>query len=174
MDGIYALGFVLGILIVLLIVIFVKKANMKNCEYDERQILARNTAYKNSFFTVLLYMALTAMLSVCDVQWATLDVQMLIGIILSAMVFVGICIFKDAYFTYDGKNMKSFLILACICGPVNLILFITDLIDGVKILTNGMLNNNIMPLLYGSLFTVIVVMTIIKGIISKRAVEDEE
>lgn len=176
MDTYSVLGFAVGVLVVLLIVLFVKKVSNKNqnCEYDERQILARNSAYKTSFFTLLIYMAVSAMLSIFDVQWATLDVQMILGIILSVMVFAGICIFKDAYFTYDGKNMKSFLILACFCGPINLILFFTDLFGGEEMITNGMLNNNIMSLIYGLLFTTIIIMIIIKRIISKRTVEDEE
>lgn len=176
MDTYSVLGFAVGVLVVLLIVLVVKKVSNKNqnCEYDERQLLARSTAYKYSFFTLLIYMALSAMLYCMEIKWATLDVQMILGIILSVAVFAGICIFKDAYFTYDGKNMKSFLVLACFCGPLNLILFFTDLFGGEELLTNGMLNNNIMSLLYGLLFTAIIIMIVIKRVISKRTVEDEE
>ena len=177
MNEFYVAGFCVGLFLVLFVFLLIKafNKNKTKCEYDERQILARNSAYKTSFFTLIGYMALVAMLDSMGLKWAELGIQMILGILLSVGVFVTICIFKDAYFSYNEKSMKSYFLLCIAIMVLNLVAFIMNtVLDGESILTDGLLNYNATNLFVSILFAIFLIMVIIKGMISKRTVEDEE
>ena len=58
---------------------------------------------------------------------------------------------------------------------LNLVAFIMNtVLDGESILTDGILNYNATNLFVSILFAIFLIMVIIKGMISKRTVEDEE
>ena len=177
MNEFYVAGFCVGLFVVLFVYLYINvfKKNKKQNEYDERQILARNSAYKTSFFTLIGYMALIALLDSFDLKWAEVDIQIFLGILLSVGVFVTICIFKDAYFSYNEKSMKSYFLLCIAIMVLNLVAFIMNtVLDGESILTDGLLNYNATNLFVSILFAIFLIMVIIKGMISKRTVEDEE
>ena len=177
MNEFYVAGFCVGLFLVLFVSLLIKafNKNKTKCEYDERQILARNSAYKTSFFTLMGYMALIALLDSFDFKWAELDIQMLSGIFISVGVFVTICIFKDAYFSYNEKSMKSYFLLCIAIMVLNLVAFIMNtVLDGESILTDGILNYNATNLFVSILFAIFLILIIIKNMISKRTVEDEE
>lgn len=176
MSESYVTGFFVGLFVVLFIFLLLNKSkkNKKQCEYDERQILARNSAYKNSFFTLMIYMALCGLFDSCGFKWADLGFQMILGILISVGVFVTICIFKDAYFSYNEKSMKSYIILCVLIIASNTLAFVLNVFDGVSIFTDGLLNRHAINLILAVLFAIILIVAIIKGMISKRTVEDEE
>ncbi len=177
MNEFYVAGFCVGLFLVLFVFLIVRilNNNKTKTEYDERQILARNAAYKTSFFSLMGYMALIALLDSFDFKWAELSVQMILGIFISVGVFVTICIFKDAYFSYNEKSMKSFLSICIVLGLMNILAFVMNVVFGDKLLfENGLLTYHSINLFVGILFTILLIMSIIKNMISKRTVEDEE
>jgi len=177
MSGYYVAGFCVGLFLVLFVFLIIRilNNNKTKTEYDERQILARNSAYKASYFTLMSYMALIALLDSFDFKWAEFDTQMLLGILISVTVFVTICIFKDAYFGYNEKSIKAFLPLAIVLGFMNVLAFVMNVVVGDEVLfENGLLTHNSTNLFIGILFIILFIVIIIKNVISKRTVEDEE
>ena len=177
MNDFYVAGFCVGLFLVLFVFLIIRvlNKNKTKTEYDERQILARNSAYKTSFFTLMGYMALITLLDSIGLKWAEFDVQMILGILISTGVFCSICIFKDAYMSYNEKSMKSYILLFAVVIISNLLAFVMNVvIDGEMILTNGMLNDNLTNLFLAIIFAIFLILIIIKNMISKRTVEDEE
>lgn len=176
----YTLGFLIGffavVIIFLIIAIVLKCKNNNATEYDERQLIARNAAYKYSFFTLVFYCILCGMLDIADIKWAEIVIQMFLGMFMSVTVFVVICIFKDAYFGIKkGKNnIYTFLYLSATITVVQLFSFIFNVfIDKNPIITNGMLNSHLIPLLCAVTFLIMMIATVIKIIISKKEREEE-
>lgn len=174
----WVLGFITGLLIVvtasIIIRVVVKKKNGtdKAVEYDERQVLARGTAYSTAFFTSLIYMILCAMLDVMEIKWAELNVQMFLGLFLSVTVFASICILKDAYFTASSKKLPL-IVMFLLATVLNLFAFIMNIADGESMITNGILNGNTINAGVAVMFIIILIVTIIKSIIDRKAVEEE-
>ncbi len=95
----YEMGFICGFITVFVLIAVITALRRKRgvkIEYDERQLIARNAAYKYSFFTLIIYCILCGMLDVLSINWAILSVQMFLGIFISVTVCVVICIYKDA------------------------------------------------------------------------------
>lgn len=176
----YTIGFLIGfsvvILIFLIIAIVLKCKNNHATEYDERQLIARNTAYKYSFFTLVFYCILCGMLDIADIKWAETQIQMFLGMFIAVTVFVVICIFKDAYFGIEkGKsNIRTFLFLAVMVTVIQLFNFIfTLLIEKESIITSGMLNSNIFPLICAVAFLIMIIATVIKLVLNRKEREEE-
>ena len=85
--------------VVVLFVVIVRLFRNKKNQYDERQLLARNAAYKVSFFFLLIYCSVCGLMQILDVKWADAAVQMFLGVILSSVLFCALCVIKDAYFS---------------------------------------------------------------------------
>ena len=167
-------GFIVSVLAVCIIRVIYKKKNSTKCEYDERQILARNSAYKGAFFTLAAYCILCMFMNLLELEWAVVSVQMITGVLLSALIFVIICIFKDAYFVQKGWNMTSFLVFSLLMCAVQVFSFVMNIIEGDNsFFTNGVLNENIVNIICGVIFFGMAVATIIKIIINKRVCEEE-
>ena len=176
----YTIGFLIGfsvvILIFLIIAIVLKCKNNHATEYDERQLIARNTAYKYSFFTLVFYCILCGMLDIADIKWAETRIQMFLGMFISVTVFVVICIFKDAYFGIEkGKsNIRTFLFLAVMVTVIQLFNFIfTLLIEKESIITSGILNRNVIPLMCAVAFLIMIIATVIKLVLNRKEREEE-
>ncbi|MCI2113150.1 hypothetical protein [Ruminococcus sp.] len=176
----YTIGFLIGFCVVitifLIIAIVLRCKNNHVTEYDERQLIARNTAYKYSFFTLVFYCILCGMLDIAEIKWAETVIQMFLGMFLSVAVFVVICIFKDAYFGIEkGKNnIRTFLLLSVIITVIQLFNFIyTVFIEKEPIITDGMLNSDVTPLLCAVAFLIMIIATVIKIVISKKEREEE-
>lgn len=176
----YTLGFFIGFFVVitisLIIAIVLKCKNNHVTEYDERQLIARNTAYKYSFFTLVFYCILFGMLDIADIKWAETQIQMFLGMFIAVTVFVVICIFKDAYFGIEkGKsNIRTFLFLAVMVTVIQLFNFIfTLLIEKESIITSGMLNSNLFPLMCAVAFLIMIIATVIKLVLNRKEREEE-
>ena len=170
----FIVGFVVAFLAVCIVRVLYKKKHGSNCQYDERQILARNSAYVGAFFTLVAYCLLCMFLSILEFEWALVSVQMITGVLLSVLVFVIICIFKDAYFTPKGWTITSFMVFSLLMCAVQVFSFVMNITeDNNPIFTNGVLNENIVNLICGIIFFGTAVATIIKIIINKRVCEEE-
>lgn len=170
----YVLGFIACLLLVFIVSFIAGKKRKTKCEFDERQLIARNSAYKTSFLTLVAYSSFCALMDVAEIKWAQLNVQMFIGVFISVGVFFTICVFKDAYFGYSTKSMRSIIVLYIVVIALNLFVFIMNVLtDEVSIFTDGLLNQNFTNVLIAGVFTIFLIMIIIKMIINKRTVEEE-
>ena len=171
------LGFIAVFVIVLTVIIIanvIKKQKKIKDEYDERQLLARNTAYKYAFFTLLFYNFVCVILSAAEIKWAETAVQIFIGICLSTFVFIALCILRDAYFTQKSRTMNSFLFFSFFLTFVAVMNIIKIVSSGEGFVSDLGLNPNVIPFCYGIMFFGSGIVTVIKKIINnKQAVEDE-
>lgn len=176
MTDAWLLGFFVGLFVVLIVALIVSAVKFRTKEapaYDERQLIARNNAYKTSFFTLLAYCGICAVLDLFDIKWAILYAQMFLGILLSATVFVVICITKDAYVGFNEKNANTYYILLGITGFTNGAVFFFKLLDGDAFLTDGMLNGNIMQPALCVFFAITIIAHVVWRVRNKREVEEE-
>lgn len=176
----YSLGFLIGfvvvIVITLIIAVVLRFRNNNTTSYDERQLIARNAAYKYAFSTLVCYCVLCGIIDVAEIRWAETAIQMFLGMFLSVTVFVVICIFKDAYFGIKkGKNnIYTFLYFSATITVVQIFSFIFNVfIDNDPVITNGMLNSNLVPLLCAVTFLIMMIATVIKIVISRKEREEE-
>ena len=109
----------------------------KKSNFDERQLLARNTAFRYSFFFLLFYCFACAVLQLCNVIWAPISIQMFLGIILSFAIFIALCIIKDAYFSTSKKYNTNAVIFFFAYGVVNSVYLVHGLVNGKTFLENG-------------------------------------
>lgn len=175
-KNIWLIGFLVGLLavaVVAFIIFLVKTKDEINVKYDERQLIARNNAYKFSFFTLIGYCVLCGVLDTSEIRWATLCTQMFIGVVLSAMVFVILCVIKGAY---NGLNQNGTVsaVFTGFIGLLNLIVFIVNVfVDNESLLTDGMLNESIINLCVAVMFLAVAVIQLVKNRMEKKTGEEE-
>ena len=134
----YMMGFMVGIIIVLIAALLLKKVFTKNglyekCEPDERQILARGTAYKIAFYAILVWNAFGYILHSMKVlkgEWMG-DVCFF-GLLMGVMVYVIVCIIKDAYLG-TAKNPGKVLLGLVIIGVLNFGIGISDYLHSLPL-----------------------------------------
>lgn len=133
----YMMGVMVGILFVLLVVLLLKNVFAKNglydkCELDERQILARGTAYKVGFYTMLTWNALGYVLHSMNMlkdKW--MGEVCFLGLLMGVMVYAIVCIIKDAYLG-TAKNPGKVLLGLVIIGVINLGLGISNCLHALQ------------------------------------------
>ena len=172
MSFTFGIGAVAGVLSVMVVVLIMKKTKNKKCEYDERQIAARRTAFKAGFITFVLC-ELTVFLTEIAIEEPLVIivpgrgiVLLLLSIIIliSALVFVEVSIFSDAYFTPNNPCSKKWVITMIIIGIIAIIQFIRQDEAWYKY----------MNLSCGSFILLIMASVGIKALISKRTSKSEE
>lgn len=120
MNWAYIAGVLVGIALALglfaLILFALKKRNkVFSREYDERQKLAQGKAYKAAFFTLLIYVALVALLDLGDALPELGIFNILwIGAFLAVAVMATICILLDAYVSYRDNAKRTLWCLVAI------------------------------------------------------------
>ena len=130
-DG-FALGLLAVLFIALLVRVFIQRRLLRqNCkEYDERQLAVQGTAYKLSYFVLIIALVAGGLLtSRGETPLCSPFTVIMLCIIASLAVFVTICILKDAYFTAKSRR-PLMVILFLILGAVNLFFGIRSLVSG--------------------------------------------
>lgn len=156
----------------ILLIIFQKREKFN---FDERQMLARNKAYKYTFTFLLFYNTVCCIFDSLKIKWATPGVLLFIGILLSVTIFNVICILENAYEKYNKKiNSKSNLIIFLSLGFVDIINFFSNLTSGMPFITDGLLNENILPLFVSIFFLSVPVAQFVKKQMDKKKADDEE
>lgn len=167
MSFTFGIGAVAGVLSVMVVVLIMKKTKNKKCEYDERQIAARRTAFKAGFITFVLC-ELTVFLTEIAIEEPLVIIVpgflSILIILISALVFVEVSIFSDAYFTPNNPCSKKWVITMIIIGIIAIIQFIRQDEAWYKY----------MNLSCGSFILLIMASVGIKALISKRAGKSEE
>ena len=163
---------IIAVAVIVLIIIIVRLINRKKeMNYDERQLLARNAAYKSTFFFLFIYCSACGLLHIFEVRWADTAIQMFLGVIISFLLFIALCIMKDAYFSNSTKrNVYSVLFFFWfgINGLGHLLLYI---IRGEALWQNGELTENFIYLVSSVCFLALGILSVIKIILEKRGAE---
>ena len=156
------------------IVVFVaiaRSKRVKKANYDERQLLARNTACKNSFFFLLIYCFTCGLLYLFDIHWANTAIQMFLGVILSFTLFIALCIIKDAYFSNLPKYNTNSVIFFFSYGVLSIIYLLNGLGKGKTLMDNGVLSELFLYLVSSVCFWILGIISVIKLFKEKRGAE---
>jgi hypothetical protein len=157
--------------VVVLFVVIVRLFRNKKNQYDERQLLARNAAYKVSFFFLLIYCSVCGLMQILDVKWADAAVQMFLGIILSFVLFIAVCMIKDAYFSDSPKRNTYSVLFFFGFGILYLIHLMMRLSKGEVLFDNGELTVLVLYLVSSVCFIALGILAVIKIIFEKRGAE---
>ncbi|WP_455057028.1 hypothetical protein [Jutongia sp.] len=176
----YFLGIVSGILVSLLMVYVIRYLTKKFCasknpaapangaSYDERQVLARGSAYQKAFFVLLVYLMIASGLDECFKTPVLMSMGGLwIGICISLLVFAGICIFKDAYLSLQ-ENLLSVNVLGIIGGGVNVWIGLIRVIGKHPFLVNGRVSYQYINVFVGILCLLLLLMVDMKHLYDKQ------
>ena len=175
----YYLGFVVGFLVTLAMIVVIVKAFRKQTgeiggkkEYDERQQMARGKAYKAAFWFLAAYVFADALITESFGPWAEDFVDAIIGLLAAITVFVVICIRQDAYFPLNAKY-SYYLKLFTFILVLNLLVAALNLFVGDKPIENGMLNYHAVNLLLVLMYAVVIPFMVAQHR-KESAEEDEE
>lgn len=133
----YNIGYYAGILAriaffaaIFLIILLAGKSKRATPRYDERQIAARNSAYKAGYLTLIGYLLVYAVFDSLSIQWCTgARIGILIGILLSITVFAVTAVRHDAYFGFN-ENIRTSSAVLSIIAALNLFTGIMPLVTG--------------------------------------------
>jgi len=176
-SGYYTAGYIVGVIlglavagagICILIYLTTKNGSMKY-DYDERQILARGKSFQSAFYTMVIYFMIYTAMHSGNLN-LPIDYSLLaaIGVCLGVVVFAGNAIMKDAYFALNEKK-KLLLVVFFILGIGDLALGIRNIIAGI-VIVNGVLTDEALPLVGGTMFVLLFAILLIKALMDK---EDE-
>lgn len=169
------LGIFAGLFIGLLVLAIVIRKNNKKESYDERQLFMRNRAFKYSFFTLMGYAGICAILDLAEIYWAVTAVQMFYGVFLSTAVFVTFCVFSDAYFN-NSKQDRFFPVVWLILAVgqiVTLTGHITSEDETDALIQNGVLSFPAISIGLAVFFVYVAVISFVKfGVDKLRKDED--
>jgi hypothetical protein len=171
----YMRGFLVGFFAVGIFVIVAFVLNKGNCErkYDERQKLIRGNVSMHAYLTLLVYcLAVGLVYMYIQRVWADIYTILMIGVFLSATVFVVECVFTDAYFAV-GEKPRPWLVLSGFIAAMNLWVLADNLAEGKRLIADGMLTQHVINLVSGVMFLTIFVSIIVK-LLRDRAGERSE
>ena len=177
------IGFVCGIICALLfaavVIRIIRKMGGKvefGCRkksYDERQLLVRGQAYKSAFFTMIIYVSIAAILSeLYNIHVLMSFAGMWMGVCLALMVFVIICIVKDAYMSLY-ENAKGIILLFLLCAVVNILGGGMQLLDTHSLLEDGKISIQCINLETGILFLIALIVFVGKLIYNQRCMQGD-
>ena len=158
--------------IAVFIIIIARLKNKNKASYDERQTLARYSAFRTSFIFLLFYCFICATLYILDIKWSNTAVQMFIGCILSLSLFIALCILKDAYFSNTPKRNVSSVITFFLFGIMTLYYFISGFAKGNTLFMDGQISTLAIYLIFSICLFVLGIIALIKLILDKRRVEN--
>lgn len=168
----------IGALLMVIIVNVARTGDPDREKYDERQLIYQGKAYKYAFYTLLIYsgLILAALIAGETVRTYKLPVDnstlILVGIMLSVLVFAIYSILKDAYFRMN-ENKKFLLGVFWVLAAVNLGLGIFHVING-DIATGGIITfEGAGSLLLGVTMLAVASVATYKRIQDKRGDEDD-
>lgn len=110
---------ILFVIIFLLAFLINKSKNIKDQNFDERQLILRSNAYNHAFFAVILYGAGYGMLTaVLEKHFMEDGMATLVGVFIGVVVFCVECVMKDVFFSVSDKP-AVYLLLVGACTIIN-------------------------------------------------------
>lgn len=151
-------GVAVGLLVVALCFKYVKiRKKGSNFEYDERQQLARGNGFKYAYVTSIVYNGVLCLLTITGIPLPVeQSVLILIGILLSVLVYVIYCIQHDAYVSLN-ENANRLMIVFTVIGVMNTFIGVMHLIHGTMF-ADGVLTFHGINLLCGIFMLVVTVV----------------
>ena len=163
----FGLGFVIGLLLVAIVCLILKKKNKGKCEYDERQVAARGKAFAAAFATFLSSECVVFIAEIFTGEPLVIGVPGVLSILiilLALLVFVEVSIFLDAYFAPNKKMPKAWYIITTLLGIILIIKFFLDNDYWYRY----------MNLACGIFVMVIMISLFVKKLISKKAEKEDD
>ena len=158
----YRLGYICGILAVLLIAVIIRlifKKKNSDCEegFDERQLLERGNAYKLGFSTFMIEFAIYMLVTIIGDFGLVIPIEPValasIALFIPITIFCVYAVRHDAFIGYNVTS-KRFYILYIIAFLCNIIPAIMSICEGTFI-ENGMLTlhsaNLIVAIMFGGI-----------------------
>lgn len=123
-------GVAVGLIVIALCFKYVRIRKGSNFEYDERQQLTRGTGFKYAYVTGIVYNAVLCLLTITGIPLPIeQSVLILIGILLSVLVYVIYCIQHDAYVSLN-ENANRLMIVFIVIGVINTFIGVMHLVHG--------------------------------------------
>ena len=171
----YAIGFMVGLLTVVIVFWLIGKRSKNKCEYDERQIIARGKAFKAAYVSLFGYLCLTGVFDAATgIVWADFFTEAVIGLAISATVFAVNAIIRDAYVPLS-RNVRGLIIVFLAFAAINISFIIIRLVGGGSLLTDGKFNvNSVTVIVSVMMFILSCVLGIKQARDKKQLTEDEE
>jgi hypothetical protein len=171
-------GMIVGCLLVVIITTMARREEPSSRKYDERQLTYQGKAYKFAFLTMLIYMGLLiAVYTAGDIVGTKLlpvdnATLILIGLLISVLVFAIYAVLKDAYFRMDEN--KNFLFgFFFVLAVFNLLIGFFRILNG-DITENGVITFvSAGNLLAGFAMLIMIIVVIVKRILEKRDAEND-
>ena len=176
MDKFYYAGVFAGIAIALAIFVIVsllRKKKAAPAEYDERQQLARGKAYAAGYTTASLYLCAYGILDGLGIVWCEPLVGCIIGVMLSATVVSLSAIKNDAFLTLT-ENIRSHRLVNGALTLAMVLLFVTELLEGKKLIADGKLTECASSLLIAIFWSVILVAEFVHSRKAKKLESEED
>lgn len=169
----YAVGIVVGIIIVFILLKYMNRDKMFRTRYDEKQEIARGKGFKVAFFTVIIYDAVMAFITS---TFQNIPVNGFVihffSVLLGVTVFASYCIWKDAYIGLN-TNAPRFYIICLVLGIVNIAISVMNYLNG-SLIVDGVWQDSAANICTGLLFVVIGVQLFIKSMIDSKESDAEE
>lgn len=156
-------GVLVGLVLVVIILKWVRGDGSKKCKFDERQELVRGTSFKYGFFALIIYNGAYILASMA-LEKLPFDTAtgMFFGICIGVMVFAAYGIWHDGYLALNEKPARVMIAFTLI-GIVNLALGIRSFVAG-DAFVDGQLTFRSINLFCGLLFVFIGVVYLLKWI----------
>ena len=171
----YNIGMLVGIAVAIGIFAVIAAFNKKRGkpgEFDERQELIRGTAYQHAFFAVMIFSALYG-LAVMMVEHPLMvdGLSALVAMFVGVVVFAVESIARDAFFTAKNRP-KSYIILYIAVIFSQIVNAVGNIREG-GLVQDGVLTMKVLPLVCAAVFTIILVVIIVKAAQKPKEDEDE-
>ena len=163
----FGLGFVIGLALVAIVTLIVKKTSKKKCEYDERQIAARGKAFCGGFATFVCSELVVFIIEMFTGEPLVIGVPGVLSIIillLGLLVFVEVSIFLDAYFAPNKPMPKAWYVIMTLLGSILIVKFFLDNDYWYRY----------MNLACGIFVLIIMASLLVKKLISRKAEKEED
>ena len=174
MSNAWVMGFAVAVVLVIIIavvIVIIKQIRGKNkAQFDERQLLARNKAFKYSFIITLIFAAVYMFTNVFELNWAPAYIQFGLLIVIGMTVFAVVCIFKDAYVAINyKKNIYTYIVSVIALSAIHLYVYGRSIASGKpNLFTSGTCSEDSIYLFSGLMFISIGISLIIKKAIDKK------
>ena len=137
-------------------------------KYDERQLLARNTAFKAAFITLITYCFGCGIINCLDIVWADLPIQMFLGALISITFFSAYCIIMDAYFTSTKKRKWNFITYHLSTAVLSTLSVLIDAGRGEALWSSDGLSPLALKIAFSASFFVIGIISLVKTVSDRK------
>lgn len=139
---------------------------------QDPNIVRRGRGFKYSYFTLLLYMTLYALLTLSEVALPVDNYMiMVIGLVLSVTVQVIYCTWNEAYISLN-ENPKKLMAAFMALGLFNLAIGVLNLLQG-NLIENGILTFHAANLVVGIMCFLLCLIVVLKRKLANGAEEEE-